>query len=196
MAQQQLDYGTVAGDGTGEDLFTTFKKTDDNFNELYGRTGFFDYNDLATATTPITITGGAGFISLTNDELGAFTNKTYAPSGVTDVWDAIAGSFDWTELDLGDTVDLRLDLEFVTTTTNTQVDVDLFLGTGGGAYQVPFVIEQNFKASGTFKSNRFNGIYMGDANTLNNGGVFKMKSDKTCTVKVNGWYCRIIRRYF
>ena len=37
--------------------------------------GFFDYNDLATATTPISVTGGAGFTYLTNDALGTFTNK-------------------------------------------------------------------------------------------------------------------------
>ena len=196
MAQQNLDLGVVDNDGLGEGLRDGMVKVEANFTELYGRTGLFDYNDLATATTPITITGGAGFISLTNDELGPFTNKTYAPLNVTDVWDASGGVFDWDELSLGDTVDIRLDLEIVTTTNNTQVDVDLFLGTGGGAYQIPFVIEQNFKNTGTFKVNRFNGIYMGDTNTLDNGGVFKMSADSTCTVKVNGWYCRIIRRHF
>ena len=196
MGQQTIGIGTTPNDATGDSLRDGGDKINDNFTELYGRTGFFDYNDLATATTPISITGGGGFINLTNDELGPFTNKTYAPTDITDVWDATGGAFDWSELELGDTIDIRIDLEIVTTTNNTQVDVNLFLGTGGGAYQIPFVIEQNFKTTGTFKVNRFNGIYMGDTNTLDNGGVFKMSSDNTCTVKVNGWYCRIIRRHF
>ena len=196
MAQQDINLGTVPNDATGEGLRDGGLKINANFTELYGRTGFFDYNDLATATTPITITGGAGFILLPNDELGSFTNKTYAPANVTDIWDATGNVFDWTELELGDTVDIRLDLELVTTSANTQIDVDLFLGTGGGAYQIPFVVEQNFKSAGTYKLNRFNSLYMGDSNTLDNGGTFQAKADNTCTIKVNGWYVRIIRRYF
>ena len=34
--------------------------------------GLFDYNDLATITTPIVVTGGAGFVFLTNDENADF----------------------------------------------------------------------------------------------------------------------------
>ena len=50
--------------------------------------GILDYNDVATQTTPIEVTGGAGFVDLTNDEQGSSTNKLYPPLGVTDVWDA------------------------------------------------------------------------------------------------------------
>ena len=35
MAQQTIDNGTVAGDGTGEILFNAFEKVNDNFNEVY-----------------------------------------------------------------------------------------------------------------------------------------------------------------
>lgn len=35
MAQQIINNGTVAGDGTGEILFTSFDKVNDNFTELY-----------------------------------------------------------------------------------------------------------------------------------------------------------------
>ena len=36
MAQREINNGTVAGDGTGEILFSAFEKTNDNFTELYG----------------------------------------------------------------------------------------------------------------------------------------------------------------
>ena len=35
MAQQQINIGTTANDGTGDPLRTAFDKTNDNFNEIY-----------------------------------------------------------------------------------------------------------------------------------------------------------------
>ena len=156
------------------------------------RIGLVDYNDAATAVTPITVTAATPTV-ITNDTLGVFTNTAYLPSGVTSIWDALTDSFDWSELDLGDMIDIRLDLDIITSSVNTVNEVDLILGTGGGVYSIPFVVEKNFKDVSTHKVNRFNGIYMGDNNTLNNGGQFKVTSDKNCSVIVNGWYCKIIK---
>lgn len=159
-------------------------------NDISG--GFFDYNDLATHTTPLTVTGGAGFIDIPNDMLGENTSISYPPNGVTKVWDG--SSFDWSELKLGDQVGIRIDLELTTTSVNTEIEIDLFLGTGGGAYQLPFVTAQNFKSTGTYHLNNFDMIYMGYANTLDNGGILKISSDKTCTLVVNGWYTPVFLR--
>lgn len=156
--------------------------------------GLFDYNDLITSTTPITVTGGAGFVDLTNDGAGAFTNKSYPPEGVTDIWNTTTNLFDFTQLKLGDMVDIRLDLSLITSSVNTEVEVDLLLGSGGSSYLIPFLTETNFKVATTHPINVFNGIYMGDTNTLNNGAKFQIKADKNCTVTVNGWYCKIIQR--
>jgi hypothetical protein len=131
---------------------------------------------------------------LTNDELGAFTNKTYPPDGVTDMWIAGSDMFDWSELKLGDMIDIRIDVDVITTSTNTEIKIDLHLGTGLGAYTIPWILETNYKTSGTHKLNRYNGIYMGDLNTLNNGGQFKISTDKDCTCIVNGWYIKLIKR--
>lgn len=35
MAKQDINYGTVPGDGTGDILFESFRKTKENFDELY-----------------------------------------------------------------------------------------------------------------------------------------------------------------
>lgn len=150
--------------------------------------GWFDYNDLATQTTPINVVGGVDSI-LSNDGLGAFTNKTYPPVGVTDLWDASSNLFDFSELKLGDTVDIRLDLEVTTSVANQEVEVILEMAVGGSVYEIPFTYNQ-FKASGSYTINRFTGIYMGDTNTLNNGARFLVRSPSACTVKINGWYIR------
>lgn len=154
--------------------------------------GFADYNDSATAGTPIVIPNTSAFIDLPNDELGAFTNKAFLPPGVTDVWDASSGLFDWSELALGDMVDIRLDIVVTTASNNQQVLISLELATGGFSYEIPYA-HLVFKSPGIYQVNRFNGIYMGDLNTLNNGGKFKVKSDGNATVVVNGWYCKIIK---
>lgn len=157
-------------------------------------TGFADYNDLATTATPLNITVAGNPTLLTNDGVGGFTNKTYLPNGVTDVWDSTLNTFDWSELKLGDRVDIRLDIDLITTSVNTEINVDLYFGTGVGAYKIPFISGADFKNTGTHKLNRFNSIYMGDTNTLNNGGQFKITTDKDCTVVVNGWYCSVIKK--
>lgn len=156
--------------------------------------GILDYNDLATQSSPITITGGAGLIDITNDGAGAFTNKAFPPTGVNDIWDVDNNVFDWSDLEIGDMVDLRFDVLLTTVSTNTAIEVFLQLGTGGGVYLIPFIIEINFKTVGVYSINRWNGIYMGDTNTLNNGGKFRMKADKTCSIKVNGWYGKITKK--
>lgn len=153
--------------------------------------GFLDYNDLDTAATPIVVAGGAAYVDLTNDGAGAFTNKTYTPQGVADVWDASTGRFDWSDLQLGDMVDIRLDIEVTTSGANQDFDVVLELGAGGSTYDVPFE-RQSVKSAGAIPVNRYNGVYLGDSNTLDNGAKFKIKSDAAATVIVRGWYCKVL----
>lgn len=158
------------------------------------RIGYFDYNDLATVSTPIAVTLATSPVVLTNDAAGPQTIKTFAPVGINDVWDEITDSFDWSQLKLGDMIDIRLALDVITTSTNTEIKVDLHLGTGAGSYTIPFITETNFKNTGSHPMNRYNGIHIADANTLDNGGQFKISTDKDCTVTVVGWYCKILIR--
>ena len=153
--------------------------------------GFFDYNDTATATTPVTVIGGSTAY-LTNDEAGAFTSKTYAPDGVSDVW--IAGAtneFDWSALALGDTIDIRLDVELDIQSVNTEVTIALELGSG--SYAITWLNATNYKNVGAQGLTVFNSIYIGDTGTHTGGGKFIVAADKTCDVKVNGWYVRIFK---
>lgn len=155
--------------------------------------GFFDYNDLATQSTPLAILSGVP-TDIPNDELGPQTNKLFAPDSVADVWNAGTGRFDWSELNLGDMVDIRIDFTLTTTSNNTEIHIELLLGTGGSAYALPFIPEVNFKNQDAHGLTQYNGIYMGDLNTLDNGGRLQITADKDCTMVVNGWYCKVIKR--
>jgi hypothetical protein len=155
--------------------------------------GYIDYNDLTTQTTPISIIGGAGYVNITNDGAGAYSSSM-PPSGVTNVWNTVGGTFDWSELSIGDLIDIRLDLLLTTSNNNTEVQIVLELGTGANTYEIPFFIF-NYKNTVTDQPiNVMNGIYLKDTNTLNNGGRFKIKSDLNSSIKVNGWYCKIIKK--
>jgi len=51
MAQQSINLGTVANDGTGDSLRVAFDKCNDNFTELYNR---------VRSAVPSTMVGSAG----------------------------------------------------------------------------------------------------------------------------------------
>lgn len=173
--KKSIHFKTNEGLGSFDSSLLFFKKT-----------GVFDYNDLSTTTTPISVTAGGGYVDLTNDELGAFTNKTYKPTGVSDVWDSSTNSFDFTDLTLGSSIQYRLDIEVTTTTANQEVEVEIQLGVGGNPYSLE-VFRDEYKTAGVYKINVSNLVYMGDLNTLNNGGKFRIQSDGNADVKVNGW---------
>lgn len=156
--------------------------------------GIYDYNDLATATTPIALTVAGTSYELTNDGAGAFTNKTYSLDGLDDVWDVATDRFSWTDgtvLALGDTVDIRFDVEFTTGTTNTDINLDLELGIGGFPYTLSVLSNKDHSSAGTYQEVHMFSVYMGDANTLNNPARVLASANKTgTTVKVNGWFVR------
>lgn len=156
--------------------------------------GVYDYNDAGTSVTPISLSPGV-WVPLTNDGLGPFTNKDYAHPDVGDVWDVGTNAFDFTGMELGDTIDIRLDISVTTTAQNQVIDVNLSVNDGGvGEYAVPFIVEAPYKASGTREVIRWNGIYMGDANTRDNPARFMIRSPSAGSVTVNGWYCRVSKR--
>jgi len=89
MSLQQINLGTVANDGTGDDIRTAFQKIISNFNQLDART--------PEATTAVNLGNGQGvFASKSNDELRFKTivggqNVTLTATGETITFDVNAG---------------------------------------------------------------------------------------------------------
>lgn len=157
--------------------------------------GWIDHNDTATTATPIAYTGGSGFVALTNDKLGANTNLANKPTWLsTSLFNSGTNEFDWTSLRIGDTLDIRLDVQVTTSAPNQEIEVRLFLGIGDvGAYSLPYD-EASVKSSGLHQVLRFSGVYMGDSVTLNNPGQFRFSSLDDASIVVNGWYIKVTRR--
>jgi len=168
----------------------TFLTLNTGFNTALGGSGAYhgvlDYEDVATKTTPISVTGNWTYHKLTNDGAGDYTNKLYAPLGVTDVWDTTNNQFDFTQLKLGDAVTIRIALIVTTANNFTDIDLDLFFGVGVSEYEIHMVFN-SYKDSGIYELTATTMIYMGNDLTLNNPGEVRIKSDGNMDVEVTGW---------
>jgi hypothetical protein len=156
--------------------------------------GWADYEDVATTGTPIAVTAVPAV--LTNDGLGVDTNTAYLPiggNGITQLWDTSSNGFDFSDLNVGDMVDIRMDITMIIASNNTAVDVDLHMGSGGSIV-VPFISQQNFKSTGSFEVIRYMGVYIGSADVRDSLAQLKVSADNNCTCTVNGWYIKAIRR--
>jgi len=69
MAQQTINIGTVANDGTGDPLRSAFDKVNDNFTELYADDAG-DVNSVS-AGTGISVDQTTGAVTVTNSEPNA-----------------------------------------------------------------------------------------------------------------------------
>ena len=144
-----------------EDLKTFFFKTIGT-NTMDG-IGFIDYNDASGSFTLSANT----WTDLPNDGAGAFTNKSYAPDGVTELMDSSTGYIDATQTKLGDVLLIRNDFTITPTTNNALLEFRYALGSGVGSYTLPTIIGRLDSGSGTpYRFTlRADKIYMGDDNT-------------------------------
>jgi hypothetical protein len=153
------------------------------------RMGWIDYADAATAGTPISITGGAGFVNLTNDGAGAGSNDLFKISSVGELWDVSANEFTWADgLKVGDVAEMRLNIIPTTTSANQIVNVKLQMGIGDpGEYPIAWE-SKYYKTSGVQQAIVVSHkVYMLDTITLDNPAKFQVESDGNCTIQVVGW---------
>ena len=217
MANQPIAIGLADGKA-GDNLFTGATKINSNFAENYASistieadvlanaaailantaliTGFtktywFDANDTATTTTPISHAGGAAGTYLTNDALGGSTNQ-YNPDSNDTPWNPVTNKFDFTSLKTGDTIELRGDIEIDSLSANQELEISMSLGEGQPTpYELP-VSRFYFKsiAAGYRETFMFR-IYMGDEVTRLGGARFRIASPDNASIKVNGWFYQI-----
>lgn len=153
--------------------------------------GFIDYNDT---TGTISLTANT-WTDIPNNGLGAFTNKTYAPFGVTELMDVATGYIDTTELDLGNTILIRNDYTIVPNTNNALLEFRYSLGAGLGVYTLEKI--KGRLDSGSGKNYRFSLepdlIYMGDTNTRDNPIKLQVRLSANGTLTNAGSVIQLIK---
>ena len=160
MAEEIINAGASANDGTGDKWRDAFLKVISNFSQLFVTTiqntaditalqsqivsscqiGMQDYSDDVSGAA-IAVIGGGGFVELPNDGAGAGTNKLFK----------------------------------------------VLVGIGGSPYSIDWD-SKYYKTSGVQADIATTSlVYMRDSNTLDNGAKFEVESDSNCTVEVIGW---------
>lgn len=156
--------------------------------------GWWNYNDTATASTPITIPTPGTFVDLTNDGLGVVTDTTFAQPTGTDIWNVSTNRLDLSNLSVGDTVDIRIDVEVTTTTVNALIDLQMEFGLGVS----PFTLAANssvfYKSSGVYQIVPTQNFFIGSTLVKDNPARIMVTSDVSgTTVVVNGWFIKVTR---
>ena len=151
--------------------------------------GYIDYEDTGTAQ-PYT---SPGTLQLTNDGAGVNSQSKYRPIDVNQLWNTSTDEFDFSQLNVGDEVQIRLDMELTTTAANQAYDLDLRLDIGGTPFDIHFA-SGIVKSVGTVKVNRWNGIYIGSAGVQANPARMNFSSDANASIVMKGFYISVKRR--
>ena len=197
LLKVDLQTDTINGVGSGSTTATELRDAleaifflDDSGNS--SQNGFIDYNDTTGAFSILADT----WTDLPNDGAGAFTNKNYPPSDVTELMDVATGYIDPTELSLGDTILIRNDYTINPNTNNAQLRFRYALGGGGGSYTLEKIIGRLDSGSG--QDYRFSLapdlIYMGDTNTKDNPIKIQVYCTSNATVTNAGSVIQVIKR--
>lgn len=156
--------------------------------------GYQQVQDTATSTVPISIPNTGVFTLITNNGLGVRSTTEFLPVGVTNLWDATTNSFDFSELEVGDTVDIRVDLTATVGTISSTINVDLNLGIGGFAYSLPVVNTLYYLTAGVKRIVDTVTIGIDDDNTRLNPAQIVCASTDALSVVNNGFLIRVHRR--
>lgn len=159
------------------------------------KSGIADYNDTETSVNPITLIADT-WTTLTNNGLGSFTNLSYLPNGVTKLMDNSTGSFDFSELDLGDNCFIRNDFSVTPNTNNALLELRYQLGGIGNTYTLETILGRLDSGSG--KPYRYalvpQMIYMGDLNTKDNPITLQIKLSTNGSVINAGSSIGVVKR--
>jgi hypothetical protein len=168
MAQQVIDTGTVADDGTGDDFRTVCTKANDNFTELYNAlVGLLDFKGSTNASTnpnyPAALKGDAYVVSVA----GKIGGASGANVDVGDVYVASADNAGGTQAAVGSSwfiLEHNLsgallsanNLSDVANASTARANLGLTIGTSGGT--VPLLNGANtWSATQTFGAANFSG---------------------------------------
>ena len=159
----------------------------------FSAVGGFDYNDLATQTTPLAYT--TGDLQLTNDIEGDYTFLSQPPYGVTSVWDEIDNVFDFSQLSIGDEVFLRVHINVTTTGANQISGLKILFGEGtANEYMLPIDLGIAFKIAGSYDVLRELTFYIGNEDWRTTPAKLLFESDASADIIVYGWHPYIIRK--
>lgn len=130
--------------------------------------GWANYRD-STYTSGSPLNANSAKVQLTNDGLGATTNTTYLPDGVSGFWNSSTNKI--TPSAVGDAFDLRIDMTAEPAAANDWFEI--IIDIGDGSPDVPIVTRQvSLKKSGASKLSIGFPIYCLSTFLTNGGKIY------------------------
>lgn len=151
--------------------------------------GWQDYQDTATASSPIALTNAGEWYDLTNDGLGPLSSTVAKYPGHSEIYNTSTNLLSFSDLSLLDKINIRFDVEFTTAGPNHRVWVRVVFGPSF-VFSLPLGKETHKTAVSGEEGRMFGAqpFYMYTNETLSNPAKFQAMSDSTGdTVVVNGW---------
>lgn len=148
--------------------------------------GWENFEDTATTGTPITMPAANTWYDLTNNGLGLLTTTVPQISGVGPLWDTSGQVFDFTSLDVYDSLSFRFDITVTTPGANNVVKCRLAFGPSFG-FANNFQ-ETGYKSAGPHQIFREFSFAMFNTATRDNSAKFQVSCDQAgATAVVAGW---------
>ena len=159
------------------------------------KTAPIDYNDSSTSLSPVSLSANT-WTDIPNDGLGAFTNLTFLPDGITTLLDVTTGYLDLSELELGDSVIIRNDFIVTPNQNRANLNFRYELGAGLGVYTLDYFVGRLDSGAGLeYRYNLYTHlIYLGDDNTRNNPIKLQLNLSKNGSFVNNGSAIQILKR--
>lgn len=158
----------------------------------FSAVGGFDYNDLDTQTTPLAYT--TGDLQLTNDALGSNTFLSQPPYGITRLWDEATNTLDFSQLSIGDKVDLNILLFVTTSGANQNTDIKLLLGEGTANEETYFIETFFTKTAGITEMDGEISFMIKNNDHKDTPAKILFSSDASASIEVNTWKIYVIRK--
>lgn len=155
------------------------------------RDGWADYNNAGSS---IAVTAGV-WTTLTNDGAGPYTNTDYLPPGVSQLLNTASGAIDFSDLALGDEIEIRQDVTVNPSINGAQVEIRIQLGTGAATYYLTHSTAVLNQGGGIdYDLIQFLRVYVGDTNTQANPGIVQIRCTEDAIVTNKGSYITAKRR--
>lgn len=162
-------------------------------NQYVNAVGSFHYADLATQTTPQAIAANVDE-KLLNDALGAYTNVSNAPYGVSSTYNSTTNQLDFSELSIGDLINFRIDLFIETSGIDQLFRFYIKFGIGSPSEFTLNVAQGQVKTNSMFRVSEDVCFDIGSADIRDYPAEIWIATDKTADITINGWYLEVVRK--
>lgn len=157
--------------------------------------GFYNYDNAGAAQT---VVADNTYNKLECDTLGGLTQRQYRPTSMDadGIWNPTTNQFDFSQLNLGDEVEMRLDFDITTGSVSQDIDTRILFDIGGQNFSlmVDHIIP---KAAGLIPNHiAYVRIFIGSEGVRNNPAELQLRADSgnDLSILVHGWYISIVRR--